>query len=173
MIHYDFTLKYAIPDDFDVSMVENRLFEAGCDDALPGVGRRGRLGLAFSREANTAKDALSSAIADVQRAVPEARLIEVGPDLVGVTDLADVFSFSRQNMRKLLQTHLSSFPLPIHEGRSPIWHLAEVLEWFESQRLHAVDPALRDVARSAMRLNMAHEMRRLPPGEVEPHDALV
>lgn len=169
---YDFTLTYAIPDDLDVSLLESRLFEAGCDDALPGVGRRGRLGLAFTREANTAKDAVSSAIADVQRAIPEARLIEVGPDLVGVTDLADVFSFTRQNMRKLLQTHLSSFPLPVHEGRSPIWHLAEVLDWFETQRAQTVDPVLRDVAKSAMRVNVAHEMRRLSPSDAEEFDAL-
>ncbi len=164
---FDFTLKYALPDDLDVSIVEDRLFNAACDDALPGLGRRGRLGLAFSREAGSAEEAVQSAIRDVSRALPEARLIEAGPDLVGVTDVAELFGFSRQNMRKVLQTNLATFPLPLHEGRAPIWHLAEVLDWSRAHRSDPVDPALREVAEVSMRVNVAREIKRFPPGEIE------
>ncbi|WP_019020959.1 AlpA family transcriptional regulator, partial [Thioalkalivibrio sp. ALE23] len=130
MSHYEFTLKFAIPSDWDRSWLEARLFEGGCDDALMGTGQQGRLALSFSREAASASDAVTSAIRDVRNAVPAAVLVEVTPDFVGVSDVADLFGFSRQNMRKLVQTHRDSFPLPLHEGRSALWHLADVLEWF-------------------------------------------
>lgn len=57
-------------------MVE-RLGEAGCDDALVGIGQPGRLALEFNREAADADEAVRSALADVRRAVPSAKLIEV------------------------------------------------------------------------------------------------
>ena len=160
MSHYEFTLKFAIPSDWDRSWLEARLFEGGCDDALMGTGQEGRLALSFSREAASACDAVTSAIRDVRNAVPAAVLVEVAPDLVGVSDVADLFGFSRQNMRKLVQTHRDSFPLPLHEGRSALWHLADVLEWFAREG-RSVDPALREVAREAMHVNVAREAARL------------
>jgi hypothetical protein len=89
---YDFVLKLALPSGQDLSVVEDRLFDAGCDDALVGLGQKGRVGLSFTREAESAEAALHSALQDVKKALPTARLIEVGPDLVGVTDIAELFS---------------------------------------------------------------------------------
>ncbi|MGM0702986.1 MAG: helix-turn-helix transcriptional regulator [Pseudomonadota bacterium] len=172
MTLYDFTLKFAVPDALDMETLESCLFEAGCDDALVGLGQKGRLALEFSREAISAHEAISSAMADVKRAIPEARLIEAGPDLVGVTDIAELFAFSRQNMRKLLQSHLATFPLPLHEGRTALWHLAEVLEWFNTHQHKAVDEALREVARVSMQANVARETHRLPPEEIQRFDTL-
>ncbi|MCE9665659.1 DNA-binding protein [Halomonas sp. M5N1S17] len=172
MTPYEFTLKFAIPDTLDMEALETRLFEAGCDDALVGLGQRGRLALEFSREAGSAHEAVSSAMADVKRAIPGARLIEAGPDLVGVTDIAELFAFSRQNMRKLLQLHLTTFPLPLHEGRASLWHLAEVLEWFSTHQHKRVDEALSEVARVNMQANVARETSRLAPEEIQRFDAL-
>ena len=42
----------------------------------------------FSREAGSAKIALFSALEDVKRAVPGAKLIEAAPDFVSLTDVA-------------------------------------------------------------------------------------
>lgn len=172
MTHYDFTLKFAVPDALGMETLETRLFEEGCDDALIGLGQKGRLALEFSREAASAHEAITSAMADVKRAIPEARLIEAGPDLVGVTDIAELFAFSRQNMRKLLQSHLATFPLPLHEGRAALWHLAEVLEWFSTHQHKAVDEALHEVARVSMQANVAREARRLPAEEIQRFEAL-
>jgi len=73
-----FTLKYQLPSvDNDMDTIMNRLAEAGCEDALVGVGQPGRLALEFVREAPSAHDAVEGAIEDVRRAVPNARLIEV------------------------------------------------------------------------------------------------
>ena len=75
-----FTLAYQLPsDDIDMDAIMDRLAEAGCDDALVGVGQPGRLALEFVREAPSAHDAIEGAIEDVRRALPYASLIE--PDL--------------------------------------------------------------------------------------------
>ncbi|MEX2523714.1 MAG: DNA-binding protein [Gammaproteobacteria bacterium] len=166
MSAYDFTLKFAIPHGLDRQELEDRLFGGGCDDALLGTGQKGRMALSFTREAGSAKEAIDSAIHDVRNAVPEATLVEVAPDRVGISDMADLFQFSRQNMRKLVQTHLDSFPLPLHEGRSSLWHLADVLDWFAGRQGREVDPVLLEVARESMRINIDREFRRLPDNMV-------
>src|SRR5690554_7012814 len=172
MTTYDFTFKFAVPGDFGMEALESRLFEAGCDDALIGVGLKGRLALEFSREAVSAQQAITSAMADVKRAIPEARLIEVGPDLVGVTDIAELLDFTRQNMRKLLQTHLATFPLPLHEGRASLWHLAEVLDWFQLHQRKNIDEALREVSWVSMLANVSREVSKLPAEHRRCSDAL-
>lgn len=164
MNEYEFTLKFAIPEAFDREALEARLFEAGCDDALVGTGQQGRVALRFTRASASAGEAVESAIHDVQQALPQARMVEAEPDLVGVSDIAELFAFSRQNMRKLVLTNPESFPLPLHEGRSSLWHLAEVLDWFETRQARAVDPALREVARASMTVNAAREAARLAGG---------
>lgn len=73
------------------------LFEAGCDDATVRVGQLGMIGLDFTRSAEAA---LRSAIQNVTSAIPGATLVQAGPDLVGLTDMAAIFGFTRQNMRK-------------------------------------------------------------------------
>jgi predicted DNA-binding transcriptional regulator AlpA len=163
MNEYEFTLKFAIPGDLETETLEDRLFEAGCDDALAGLGQRGRLALNFARMANNAEAAIASAIEDVQAAEPRARLVEAGPDLVGMTEMADLFGFSRQNMRKLIQRHTEDFPLPVHEGQQSLWHLADVLDWFTSRQQRQTDPALREVARVGMAVNVRQQVERLTP----------
>lgn len=165
MSAYEFTLKFAVPSGLNRETLEARLFEAGCDDALLGSGQRGRVALQFTRAATSAREAVESALRDVRAALPQARLVEAEPDRVGVSDLAELFDFSRQNMRKLVQTHTETFPLPLHEGRSALWHLADVLDWFEVRQLRTVDPTLREVARASMAVNVAREAMRLPDKE--------
>ena len=161
MSEYEFTLKFGIPADLERDTLEARLFEAGCDDALVGTGQHGRLALTFTRDAASAEEAVDGALRDVRRAVPQARLVEAAPDLVGVSDIADLFAFSRQNMRKLVQSHAETFPLPLHEGRSSLWHLADVLEWFERRQTRSLDPTLREVARASMVVNATREAERV------------
>lgn len=78
-MEYTFTLKYRLSvDDYKHDELVERLGGAGCDDALVGVGQVGRISLEFTREANSAKAALVSALSDVKRAMPTAKLIEAG-----------------------------------------------------------------------------------------------
>jgi len=161
-MEYTFTLKYqlAIGDDEQDSIVE-RLGAAGCDDALVGIGLPGRLALEFTREADSAQAAVSSALADVHRAVPSAALIEAAPDLVGLTDAAQIVGVSRQNMRKLMLAHPENFPVPVHEGSASIWHLADILDWLQTRGNYRLAQGMRELAQAAMQVNLAKETRRL------------
>lgn len=173
-MEYTFTLKYQLADgDRDPDVLVERLGEAGCDDALVGIGQPGRLALEFTREAVDADDAVRSALTDVRRAVPSARLIEVAPDLVGLTDVADIVGVSRQNMRKLMLAHPGSFPAPVHEGSASIWHLADVLAWLQAKGSYSLAKDVLDVARVALQVNVAKEGRRLPRSASKELHALV
>lgn len=173
-MEYTFTLKYQLADDDrDPNGLVERLGEAGCDDALVGIGQPGRLALEFTREADSADAAVRSALADVRSAVPSARLIEVAPDLVGLTDVAEMVGVSRQNMRKLMLAHPSSFPAPVHEGSASIWHLADVLTWLQAKGSYSLATNVLDVAQVAMQVNVVKEGQRLPRSAFKELQALV
>ncbi len=161
MTEFTFILKFRLPDArADAGELERQLAEAGCDDALLGIGRPGRLALEFCRQAASAQDAVSSALADVWDAVPGAELIEVSPDLVGLTDVADLLGMSRQNMRKLLLAHPHTFPAPVHEGSASIWHLADILTWLQARGSQKVSRELLELAAAAAQVNVDKEQQR-------------
>jgi predicted DNA-binding transcriptional regulator AlpA len=146
-MEYHFKLSYQLgAEDDDPDDIIERLGATGCDDALVGMGRPGRLALDFARERESAQAAVRSAIDDVQRAVPTATLIEASPDFVGLTDIAEIVGISRQAMRKLMLAHAADFPPPVHEGTQAIWHLAEVLDWLEARGRHSIAPELLETA---------------------------
>lgn len=170
---YTFTLKYRLANaDSDPDALVERLGEAGCDDALVGIGQPGRLALEFTREAASAEDAVSSALADVKRAIPSAELVEASPDYVGLTDVAEMVGVSRQNMRKLMLTHATSFPPPVHGGSAAVWHLADVLAWLQGRGGYAVDAGVLDVAGVLLRVNVAKEQRRISTATTAALEAL-
>ncbi|HEH8398664.1 helix-turn-helix transcriptional regulator [Achromobacter insuavis] len=173
-MEYTFILKYQLTDDDrDPDALVERLGEAGCDDALVGIGQPGRLALEFTREAADADQAVCSALEDVRRAVPSARLIEVAPDLVGLTDVAGIVGVSRQNMRKLMLAHPGTFPAPVHEGSASIWHLVDVLAWLQAKGGYALAADVVEVARVALQVNVAKEGRRLSRSASKVLEALV
>jgi predicted DNA-binding transcriptional regulator AlpA len=160
-MEYTFTLKYQLAaDDRDPAAIVERLGAAGCDDALVGSGVAGRIALEFTREAASAEAALHSALDDVRRAIPGARLTEAGPDYVGLSDVADLLDMSRQNLRKLMLNHPASFPPPVHEGSASVWRLADLLGWF-ADRGQTVDAALVETARAARQVNLAKDAAQL------------
>lgn len=162
MTNYQFTLKFSLPaSGADPGEYIEALAAAGCDDALIGIGQQARIALDFTRTAKSAYAAISSALRDVRKAIPEAELIEATPDFVGLTDVADIAGFSRQNMRKLMLSNISTFPVAVHDGRPALWHLASILTWL-GERERPVDVVLLDVAKTNMTLNIAKETRKLP-----------
>jgi hypothetical protein len=163
-MEFTFKLNYQLSsDETNLDALVERLGEAGCDDALVGIGQPGRIALEFTREADNAFAALTSALADVKKAIPTAKLIEAGPDLVGLTDIADVVGVSRQNMRKLAVTNFSTFPAPVHEGSSALWHLVDVLRWMLPRGGYKVDQRTVEVATTAKQLNLAKQNQQLEP----------
>ena len=173
MREYEFTLKFRLADQrADPGQYVDALAEAGCEDAGVGIGLRGRIALDFARESSSAWAAIASAVRDVKRAIPGVELIEASPDFVGLSDVADIAGFTRQNMRKLMISNIATFPIAVHEGTPSLWHLASVLTWLQVHQQRSVDHVLLEIAQTNMVLNIAKETRRLPgaslPKELAP-----
>jgi hypothetical protein len=130
---------------------------AGCDEALIGIGKTGMIVLDFIREAN-------NALEDVKWVIPDAQLVEATPDLVGMTDISDLVGLSPQYIRKLRVSN-HTFPSPFHEGKSAIWHLEYVLNWFQSSNTVAVDSlkSLVEVPNVNSQINTVKESRNVDP----------
>lgn len=137
-MEYTFTLKYQLADDErESNALVERLGEAGCSDALVGIGQPGRLALEFTREAEDAEEAIRSALTEVRRAVPTARLIEVTPVLVGLTDVSEIVG-------------------PHREGKHRRVRLADLMK--HKQLCHQVsDQALTELAEQAQELRLGYE----------------
>lgn len=155
MTEYEFDLGFelASPEE-DPEIHLGRLLEEGCDDALVGIGRRGQIGLMFGREAPTATEAVVSAIAAVKRAIPGATLDEVSPDLVGLTDVAQLLGCSRQNVRQLVFDGEPNPPSSVYSGRPTLWHLADLLCWLREQKRYPVADDLIELAETNRQVNL-------------------
>jgi hypothetical protein len=164
MNEYEFTLRFALsPSDQDLDHIADALYEHGCDDALIGIGQPGRLGLDFTRAGASARAAVLSAIADVKKAIPDATLVEVTPDLVAISDVALMFGCSRQNMWKLIMSSGPATPAPAHEGRSALWHLGPLLHWLVQEKRYNVNPCLLELADATLQINLANDSLRSDP----------
>jgi hypothetical protein len=81
-MNFEFKLTYKLQNKLtDTDQLMTQLCEVGCTDALVGLGVSGQICLEFARDASTAEEAILSAIADVKRALPDAKLIEAEPNL--------------------------------------------------------------------------------------------
>ncbi|MEN1557498.1 DNA-binding protein, partial [Pseudomonas aeruginosa] len=75
-MEYTFTLKYQLADDDrNPDVLVERLGEAGCDDALVGIGQPGRLALEFIREAESADAAVQAEQRQVLAAYADHRVV--------------------------------------------------------------------------------------------------
>ena len=161
-MEFTFTLTYRLaPTDNNAEDLVERLAEVGCDDALVGIGHPGRIALEFVREAPTARDAMESALRDAQRAMPTATLIEVSPDLVGITDVAEITGVTRQNIRKLLISRAATAPAPVHAGNPSLWHLTDMLSWLGDEMNYRYPSAILEVARGSLTTETQARMKFL------------
>ncbi|UYM18724.1 helix-turn-helix transcriptional regulator [Endozoicomonas euniceicola] len=171
---YEFTLRFSVQGcKRQVDDIVESLGGAGCTDALIGLGHPGRIAMMFARESDQAVSAICSAINDVKNAVPEAVLIEASPDLVGLTDTAELLGFSRQNMRKLMTTNPDTFPIPVYDGKRGLWHLESLLAWLEQQKQYDIDHSLFEVAKANRNLNQATAGYCSDPEQVATFSALL
>lgn len=165
MDSYTFVLNFTLPrGNENPEALVDALYEAGCDDATVGIGLHGMIGLDFTRSAATADEALRSAIQDVTRAIPGAALVHAGPDLVGLTDMAGLFGFSRQNMRKYATGSgpgKAAFPPPAYLGEPSLWRLAEIVAWLKRNTNVQPRDDIFEVSKAAAKINFETEQRRV------------
>lgn len=174
MPEYDFTLKFKLQDsDINPETYIDKLYDSGCDDAIIGTGKKGYISFNFIREASSAYQAVSSAIENIKNAIPQAVLINVAPDFVGVTDIADILGCSRQNVRKLILKDNLNSPVAVYEGAQSIWHLADVLTWLVENKAYSIDESMIDLAMIAKNLNLAKQYKMLNPEIQENYQTLV
>ena len=77
VMKHDFDLRFRLEGSaLGGDDMAGRLAAAGCEDCVVGIGGPGRLGLHFTREADSMEAAVESALADVRRALPGAVLDE-------------------------------------------------------------------------------------------------
>ena len=161
-MEFIFTLKYQLSEqDANHHNIVGRLLAAGCDDVVIGIGLPGRLALEFTREADSAVQTILQAISEIKNVIPSALLIEAAPDLVGLTDVAELVGVSRQNMRKLMLAYPGNFPPPVHEGKTSLWHLTDILRWLQLRGSYQIPEAIAEVALATMQVNISKEACRL------------
>lgn len=174
MREYEFTLKFKLPDsNTDPEIYIDKLYESGCDDALIGIGKKGYLALDFIRESSSAYEAMSSAIKDVRKVIPQADIVEASPDFVGVTDVANLLGCTRQNVQKLISKDNLQCPPAVYEGAQSIWHLAELLTWLGRHKDYKIEESLMEIAITTKILNLAKQSKTLDPEMQEKFTTLI
>lgn len=109
---------------------EDRLFEAGCDDAIFAF-QRGVMTFNFDRQAHSLQDAIEEAIENVRAA--GANVARVEPDyLVNLSDIADRAGLTRQAIA-LYACGERRFGFPTPTARvttsHPLYDWQNVAEW--------------------------------------------
>jgi hypothetical protein len=111
--------------------VLDAFYEAGCDDALIGM-RDGVAYAEFCREADSFRQAVLSAIKNVEAASVGARVEHVEPDdLVSMSEIARRLGMTREGVRKQVagMRGPGDFPPPVAglTQRSPLWRWTDVV----------------------------------------------
>lgn len=151
---FNFDLVFRLPAGTDHETVIDALFEAGCDDATPGIGQDGYVALAFQRDGDTALEAMVIAIEEVERTIPGARLTEVGPHLVTIRELGSLFKVSWQAFQRHANNAAGTFPAPVRHENPRIWRLIDVVGWVEGGNARfAVPEGLADIAHATAKVS--------------------
>ncbi len=152
---------------YDLSVIEDKLFAAGCDDALL-FQRDGVPYLDFDRVGDTLLNAILSAIHDVRAAGVAHDVLRVEPDdLVTAADIAQRVGRSKESIRLLVagKRGPGDFPAPVRgiDHRTRMWRWAEVAAWL-AEHLATEGPSIDLVkANTIAAVNAALELHRAAP----------
>jgi hypothetical protein len=143
---FDFTLIADDPrgvDAFNCDHVADALFDAGCDDATPGI-RNGVWVIDFDREARNFSHAVASAIRDV--ASVGLKVLRVEPDTyVNAAEIAERLNVSREAVRKWFHSRPDTRPpAPAigASGASPLYDWPRFLRWLRQRHPERVPTSL-------------------------------
>jgi hypothetical protein len=174
MKEYEFTLTFSLQNSNEApEKYEEALEKNNCTDALLGIGRKGMIALDFGRSADSAEEAISSAISAVKKSIPGAILIESEPDFVSITDIAEFVNRSRQNIRKLMLTNESDCPPPIHSGHPSLWHLYDILQWLQQSKGYGISEEVIEVAKITKFLNAFRSWHQLESSQKKQAENMV
>ncbi len=138
----------------------DKLFEAGCDDALFGV--RGHLQFGeFERQARSLSEAVIGAIEQVESVLP-LRVVRIQPEeLVSASAIAQRTGRSRESVRLLVEGKRGpgGFPAPVAwvDAKTRLWRWSDVARWFREALGEGLDAG--EGADFLAALNAALELR--------------
>ena len=160
MNNYQFQLVFLLHPNEDAEQYLDALFEAGCDDALMSIGKAGYLAADFTRESITAYEAIKTAIKAVTDAISHAKLIKAGPYIANLSEMANLFGCTKQNLSKYARSESpkkESFPCPIISGKVDYWYVLDIASWFYKQDKMNIQKQDIEVLKAIHDLNIAIE----------------
>ncbi len=170
MTEYEFQIIIKLGHGEQIDAFLDALYEAGCDDAIVGSGLAQYLGIDFIRAGDSAETALKTAIRDIKKAIPHAKLVRAEPYLLNLSGLAFLFGYTKQNMRKYARGEIvtveTDFPEPIIAGKTSYWHAAEVAQWFDEQHTIVISKEMLETLFAVRCFNQAIENIHRPDAEM-------
>src|SRR3954471_23419254 len=154
MATHEFTLVVAGADFLDDEVV-NGLAQAGCDDAA--FARQGGIDIAdFDREADSFTSAVISAVMQIERALPEARVVQLlTDDWVTAADVAERSGRTRQSVSQHASAArgAGAFPIPtLWLAGNPtrrVWFWPAVRQYFDKSAPPSPQENLRQILDAA------------------------
>jgi hypothetical protein len=148
--------------------LEDKLFDAGCDDATLSL-RSGRIYLSFTRSAPSLREAILSAIQNVDSANAGVQVFRVDDcNLVTQADIARRIGRSRSLVNQYISGARGPgrFPAPVCglSDETPLWQWCEVAYWLRQNDMIG-EEAMRDARDTAMiniALDCMHQHRLFP-----------
>jgi len=163
MNNYTFQLIFSLHTNEDADQYMDALFEAGCDDAVIGIGKKGYLAADFTRESASAFDAIKTAIEGVTQAIPHTKLVKAGPYIANLSEMAHIFDCTKQNLSKYARGESASnepFPCSIVSGKVDYWYILDVALWLHKQNKLNIQETDIEVLKSIHDLSIAIEEAR-------------
>lgn len=164
---YDFALIVGGVADLTTD-VEDALFEAGCDDATLTI-RYGLLFMEFSRSARSIKDAILTAIRDVEKAEVGAQVLRIDDcNLVTMADIARRIGRSRQMVHQYMtgERGRGGFPPPVCfvSEHKALWAWCAVSYWLAQNNILRPEDSWSAEVVAAINnaLEMAQQRNRYP-----------
>lgn len=144
MAEFDFQVLCKDVDTSDLVFLD-RLFEAGCDDATVSF-KDGYICLDFTRESDSAENAVISAIKDFMRANTGGTVERVEPeDLASLSEIANRVGVTRSSLQKYARGESKvgkDFPHPVQNisaSRRELFSTAEVINWMLQKNRVEID----------------------------------
>jgi hypothetical protein len=161
---YEFELEFKLLENENFDKYIDQLFEAGCNDATIGHGLQGFVHAMFHREAENALDAVSSAIDNILTAIPHAKLIKADPFLMNLSEMADLFKCTKQNLSKYAtgkSAVKNSFPRPLIYGKTDYWHILDIAIWLKTHTKMDISDSTIEILKVIRALNAEIENRKI------------
>jgi hypothetical protein len=160
MAEYEFQI-FCRGVDMSGDLFLDRLYEAGCDDALVSF-KDGYVCLDFSRSSESAEEAVLSAIKDFEYSAVGGSIERVEPDdLASLSEIARRTGVTRASLQKYARGPSKvgeDFPQPavnISGARRELYSAAEVINWMHAKERVVLPGYFMDLVNVIAKINQA------------------